>query len=149
VGRIDRLKGKGYNLNSLESTFGFLMHAAWRETLKIFNDYFDGTDITPQAYSILLLVEGNPGCTPGDLSEIMGITSNNMTRLLDDLVARGLMSRCIDGKDRRARLLRLTEEGMSVLRDLASRHAAYEAHFHDRLGKERIVQLCDILARFD
>lgn len=149
MGRIDRLKGKGYNLNSLESTFGFLMHAAWRETLKMFNDYFEGTDITPQAYSVLLLIEGNPGCTPGDLSEIMGITSNNMTRLLDDLVARGLISRRIDGKDRRARLLRLTEEGMASLRDLASRHAAYEAHFHDRLGKERIVQLCDILARFD
>lgn len=149
MARVDRLTDKGYRLGELDRTFGFLLHAAWRDAQKTFQEYFAGLDMTPSGYSVLLLIENNPGCAPGDLSEIMGITSNNMTRLIDDLVAKGMVERKVDQQDRRARLLYMTAEGQSFLHLLSDRHAAFEAHFNERIGASEIQGLCDILRRFD
>jgi Transcriptional regulators len=148
VERVEQLKEKGFDLAGLEHTFGFLLHAAWRDALKAFNAFFAGTDMTPSAYAVLMLIQSNPGCAPGDLSEIMGITSNNMTRTLDDLVARKLAVRRVSDADRRVRLLYLTDAGVAFLKELRRRHAAYEAHFDEQIGAERIAALCDILRRF-
>jgi DNA-binding MarR family transcriptional regulator len=149
VSRIDRLTEKGYRLSTLDGAFGFLLQAAWRDAQKTFNDFFAGLDITPSAYAVLLLIEGNPGCTPGDLSEIMAITPNNMSRLLDDLVRRDLIARGVAQADRRVRCLQITHSGERLLRDLVDRHEAFEAHFSERIGVEQIDALRQILRRFD
>ncbi|MCW2367298.1 DNA-binding MarR family transcriptional regulator [Sphingobium sp. B7D2B] len=148
VERTEQLKERGFQLAGLEHTFGFLLHAAWRDASTTFNRFFAGTDMTPSAYSVLLLIHSNPGCAPGDLSEIMGITSNNMTRLLDDLVKRGFVAREVCEADRRVRLLRMTAAGTDFLAELRRCHDAYEAHFDARIGQERIAQLCELLRRF-
>lgn len=149
MARIDRLQAAGLDLGGLETTFGFLLHAAWRDALRTFGDHFAGTGMTPLTYSLLLLLERNPGCAPGDLSEIMGVTSNNMTRLLDELIARDLVERTVDVTDRRARRLRLTPDGAAMIGELRERHERYEAEFNARVGADRIEQLCAILRQFD
>jgi DNA-binding MarR family transcriptional regulator len=149
LGRTDRLKTAGLDLGGLDTTFGFLLHAAWRDALRTFGDHFADTGITPLTYSILLLLDRNPGCAPGDLSEVMGVTSNNMTRLLDELIARKLVERSVRATDRRARTLRLTAEGETMIAELRARHARYEAAFNARIGAERIERLCEILRHFD
>lgn len=149
MARVNRLTGKGYRLGKLDRTFGFLLHAAWRDAQKTFQEFFAGLDMTPSGYAVLLLIESNPGCAPGDLSEIMGITSNNMTRLLHELVTRDLVERKVDQKDRRVRTLHITPEGQRFLGTLSERHAAFEGHFNERIGVSEIQGLCDILRRFD
>jgi DNA-binding MarR family transcriptional regulator len=149
LGRIDRLTSAGLDLGGLDTTFGFLLHAAWRDALRTFGDHFAETGITPLTYSILLLLHRNPGCAPGDLSEVMGVTSNNMTRLLDELIARKLVERSVRATDRRARTLRLTAEGETMIAELRARHRRYEAAVNDRIGAERIERLCEILRHFD
>jgi DNA-binding MarR family transcriptional regulator len=149
LGRTEDLKAKGLDLGGLDGTFGFLLHAAWRDAARTFAEYFGETGITPLGYSILLLIARNPGCAPGDLCEIMGVTSNNMTRLIDDLSRRSLIERTVHAADRRARRLQLTAQGAATLEGLRARHAAYEADFNDRIGAERIDRLCEILRHFD
>lgn len=149
MGRIDRLVAAGFDLGGLDKAFGFMLLGAWRDASRTFGDYFVGTGVTPQGFSILLLLESNPGCAPGALSEIMGITPNNMARLIEELVVGGAVGRKVSDKDRRIRVLYLTEQGTALLNDLKVRHRAYEAHFNKRIGQAKLEKLCRILREFD
>jgi len=149
LGRIDRLVAEGFDLGGLEKTFGFLLLGAWRDASRVFTEHFTGSGMTPLGFSILLLIDRNPGCAPGGLSEIMGITPNNMARLIEDMVKRGAVDRKVSEKDRRIRVLFLTAQGQTLLDDLKARHRAYEDHFNAKIGQVQLDELCRILRNFD
>lgn len=55
------------------------------------------------------------GVRQKDLAASVGIEGPSLVRLLDTLVAKGLIERSEDGSDRRAKLLSLTPEGRGVV----------------------------------
>lgn len=59
----------------------------------------------------------------GTLLEMMMITSGSMTNRIDRLEARGLIRREADSSDRRVVLVRLTDEGMSLVDAALPDHA--------------------------
>lgn len=55
------------------------------------------------------------GCRQKELAASVGIEGPSLVRILDTLIAKGLIQRTEDGTDRRAKLLCLTSEGKDVV----------------------------------
>lgn len=133
----------------LEQTLGFLLRAAWKEVSAEFNAFFRDADFTPALYTIMVLVDLNPGCNPGDLAKPMGISQNNLVTHIDELVERGFLTRGVHPRDRRVKVLNLTSTGQERLADLRRAHKRYERSITDRVGKEDMGQLLRILRKFN
>jgi DNA-binding MarR family transcriptional regulator len=71
-------------------------------------------------YNVLRILRGaEPGGLPcGQIAERMLTRDPDMTRLLDRLEGRGLVSRCREKGDRRVVLTRITKPGLEVLAEL-------------------------------
>jgi len=77
-------------------------------------------DLTRVSFSTLTAMYGPAGLrvNPSILCEVTAETRTNMTRILDDLVARGLVSRTPNPEDRRRVDLSLTARGEALVEDL-------------------------------
>src|SRR3954451_14988368 len=71
-------------------------------------------DLSSSQYNVLRILRGSPeGLTCGDIGERMITRDPDITRLLDRMEKRQLISRCRDQKDRRVVLTRITPEGLA------------------------------------
>src|SRR5215510_5946528 len=67
-------------------------------------------------FALLVFVDDVPGISQQTLSEALGIDRNNVSLIVDRLVARGLLKRSVNGADRRARELTITPQGKKLWR---------------------------------
>lgn len=101
------------------------------ETLKQF-------ELTPTQYNVLRILRGagEAGASCSEISERLVTKDSDITRLLDRLDARGLISRGRETKDRRVMIARITKEGSRVLADLdkpiAECHSRQLGHLKDK-----------------
>jgi DNA-binding MarR family transcriptional regulator len=84
-----------------------------------------------------------------DLGEKVLLTQPSISRLVDRLVARGLIAKSDDPSDGRGTLVGLTEEGVRVYRQAAVVHAqSITAHMSGHLSPDELAELarlCDKL----
>jgi MarR family transcriptional regulator for hemolysin len=57
---------------------------------------------------------GDGGVRPGILAETLSLEASSLVRVVDHLIGSGLVERHEDPQDRRARILRLTDEGLKT-----------------------------------
>jgi DNA-binding MarR family transcriptional regulator len=103
-------------------------------------------DVSATQYNVLRILRGAPEGIPcGEIASRMITRDPDITRLLDRLEKRGLISRCRASKDRRMVLTRITAKGLAVLERLDE--PVHEAHRRQlgHLGRERLRALCDLL----
>jgi DNA-binding MarR family transcriptional regulator len=110
------------------------------ETLKV-------ADLTPAQYNVLRILRGAApeGVTCGQISERMVTKDSDVTRLLERLDARGLITRERDGQDRRFITVRITPEGLSLLASLDGPIARCHKRQIGHMGKERLTALGELL----
>jgi MarR family transcriptional regulator for hemolysin len=72
-------------------------------------------DLSVPQFRTLLFVNRNAGTSLSGVAEHLGLTLPSTSKLVDKLVARGLVAREDATDDRRRIALRLTEDGRSVL----------------------------------
>ncbi len=97
-------------------------------------------------YNVLRILRGAPGgLTCGEIASRMITRDPDVTRLLDRLEKRGLVSRCRESKDRRMVLTRITPEGLKLLAGLDG--PVEQAHRKQlgHLGRERLRALGELL----
>ena len=76
-------------------------------------------EISPTQYNVLRILRGAPeGLTCSEVGGRMISRDPDITRLMDRLEKRGLVSRYRDSKDRRMVLTRITQAGLSLLAQL-------------------------------
>ncbi len=102
--------------------------------------------LSPNQYNVLRILRGAPeGLACGDIAYRMLTRDPDITRLLDRLERRGLISRHREGKDRRMVLTRITAEGLKLLarldRPMQEVHHAQLGH----MGRERLRMLTELL----
>ncbi|WP_300268935.1 MarR family transcriptional regulator [Microbacterium sp.] len=85
---------------------------------------FEDTPITQAEYDVLLTVTRAPEMTARlrDVTGNMLISQPSVSRLVDRMVARGLLAKCPDPEDGRGALLRATEAGARGFREVATVH---------------------------
>jgi DNA-binding MarR family transcriptional regulator len=110
---------------------------------------FSGTDVTQAEYDVLLTVTRAPEMVARlrDVTANMLISQPSVSRLVDRMVSRGLLSKCADPDDGRGSLVRATEEGAAAFRRVASVHAASIADHMSRLTDGELAQLRDLTAK--
>lgn len=82
---------------------------------------FEDAEVTYPQWTILMLLYSDFARTAADLSRQMCHDAGAMTRLLDQLEKRGLLTRLRDRNDRRVVNLALTPHGRSLADDLKRR----------------------------
>ena len=104
-------------------------------------------DLSPTQYNVLRILRGTPEGLPcGEIAARMITRDPDVTRLLDRLEKRSLISRCRETEDRRMVMARITPDGLKVLARLDE--PVVEAHRRQmgHLGKDRLQALCELLS---
>jgi DNA-binding MarR family transcriptional regulator len=105
-----------------------------------------GEELSPTQYNVLRILRGAlEGLPCGEIAHRMITRDPDVTRLLDRLERRGLISRCRETKDRRTVMARITPEGLKVVGRLDEPVLAAHRRQLGHLGRERLAALTELL----
>ena len=135
-------------LGELSELLGYSLK---RAQLRVFEDFLGcvaSLQLTPAQFSVLLLIERNPGRNQTEIANTLGILRPNFVSMLDGLQSRGLCERMRSTSDRRSHILLLTDKGRTVLarakKLVANKH---EARLNELLGPANRAALLSMLAK--
>ena len=124
----------------------------FRAQHEVFNEIscdFDETGLSQGEYDVLLTVTRGTDQTARlrDVTANMLISQPSVSRLVDRMVSRGLISKCPDPDDGRGSLVRATEKGAAEFRRIATTHGASIAARMATLTDAELSQLRDLTAK--
>src|SRR5215208_4454329 len=135
-------------LGELSELLGYSLK---RAQLKVFEDFLRCVaplQLTPAQFSVLLLLDRNPGRNQTEIATTLGSLRPNFVSMLDALESRDLCARMRSTNDRRSHILVLTDKGRAVLarakKLVASKH---EARLNELLGPANRVALLEMLSK--
>jgi DNA-binding MarR family transcriptional regulator len=135
-------------LGELSELLGYSLK---RAQLKIFEDFLRCVaplQLTPAQFSVLLLLDKNPGRNQTEIASTLGILRPNFVAMLDNLESRDLCARIRSTNDRRSHILVLTDKGKAVLarakKLVATKH---EARLNQLLGAANREALITMLSK--
>jgi DNA-binding MarR family transcriptional regulator len=116
----------------LQRTASLLLQSLGRE--------LKGHDLTPAQYNTLRILRGAEpdALTCGEIGERLVSPGPDVTRLLDRLEQRGLITRLRDAEDRRVVRARITEQGLDLLASLDEPVGRMLGRLLGNLGQERL-----------
>jgi MarR family transcriptional regulator, organic hydroperoxide resistance regulator len=106
-----------------------------------------GSGLTATQYNVLRILRGvgAAGLSCGDVASRMITRDPDLTRLLDRLEARALVTRARDGEDRRVVVTRITREGLALLTELDEPVQAQNRKAVGHLGEQKLRTLAQLL----
>lgn len=122
---------------------------AQHEVFEDLRNDFEGTELSQAEYDVLLTVTRRRGMTARlrDVTANMLISQPSVSRLVERMVARGLLTKCADPEDGRGSLVTATEAGAAAFRQLAAAHATSIAERMARLDDDELTQLHALTAK--
>ncbi|MFE1644011.1 MarR family winged helix-turn-helix transcriptional regulator [Microbacterium sp. P01] len=124
----------------------------FRAQHEVFNEIssdFDGTELSQAEYDVLLTVTRGPDMTARlrDVTANMLISQPSVSRLVDRMVSRGLISKCADPDDGRGSIVRATDVGATAFRRIATAHGKAIAERMSQLSDDELEHLRDLTAK--
>jgi DNA-binding MarR family transcriptional regulator len=147
----DRRQPFPLDLGYLGRDFPFMVRSLRGYIRAATRESFAGLDVEPGEIAILNLVGINPGVSQNDLAAVLVIKKSAVTKAIQHLEERGLLTRRKERRDRRFNALSLTPLGeakVARMRErMAEQHALLFADFSD--GEQMLLfeQLERLLAR--
>src|SRR6201989_1894746 len=136
------------DLGDLSEMLGYPLK---RAQLRIFEDFLRcmaPLQLTPAQFSVLMLLERNPGRNQTEIASTLGILRPNFVAMLDGLESRELCARVRSVNDRRSHHLVLTDKGRAVLARAKKLVAAkHEARLNEVLGPANHTALLEMLSK--
>lgn len=105
------------------------------------------TDITPGLLGMLQVIAANPGLAQSRLAEAMEVDRSTIVKVVDQLQARGLITREPSPSDKRSYGLRLTAHGAAELPRIQRLMLAHEDEFAQPLSASERRLLIELLTR--
>jgi MarR family transcriptional regulator, organic hydroperoxide resistance regulator len=107
---------------------------------------FRPTGLSPSHAFVLMLAAEEPGIGPGALAEHLALAPSTVTRFVDQLVAKGLLTRTADG---RAAHLAATPAGLALLKGVEQAWKRLHNAYLTVLGPEadRLTEAIDAACR--
>lgn len=130
--------------------------AAWESLFRaqheVFADIsqdFATAEVEQDEYDVLLTVVRSAGMTARlrDVTASMLISQPSVSRLVDRMVARGLVTKCADPADGRGALVTATDAGARAYRAFAARHARSIAERMRALDDDELRTLIALTAK--
>ena len=124
---------------NLARTHEFLQHRI--------SEFFKQFQLTATQYNILRILRGagDDGISCSQAAERMVTADPDITRLLDRLETRGLISRERSRDDRRVVMSRITPQGLDLLKTIDKPLTGFNKQSLGHLGHERLTQLIESL----
>ena len=132
-------------IGALGDSIGYALRRAQLASTAEFLEAMKEVDLRPTQFSVLILINENPGVRQTEVCAALGLQKANFVPLLYELERRGLAERRPGIPDRRASALHLTEHGSAVLRRALQLHSEWEARVAARLGPKGREQLLALL----
>jgi DNA-binding MarR family transcriptional regulator len=102
----------------------------------------------PRFDVLAALYRAPDGMLMSDLSRFLLVSNGNVTGIVDRLVADGLVVRAKREGDRRASIVRLTEQGIAAFERMARAHEGWIAELLGSVGEEEARRLSGMLRAF-
>jgi len=138
-------KSADVDLGALPDLIGYVLRRAQLEVFQDFFSAFAPFDIRPAQYSVLTVIERNPGLTQSQVAEALGIKRTNFVGMLDALEARKLAERRQTAGDKRSYALYLTADGTALMRKLKPVLKTHETRMIAKIGEDGRDQLIALL----
>lgn len=101
--------------------------------------------VTEQQWRVLRVLDGSGPIDPTTLAESALLYQPTVTRILKDLVERGLIVRETDSQDGRRSILTLTPQGKALIRETATHTLQQLNIYAEKFGEARLHHLIDEL----
>jgi DNA-binding MarR family transcriptional regulator len=133
------------DLGSLPNQLGYVLRRAQATVIQTYAAPFAEAGLRPAQYSVLTILDRNPGLSPSHVADALAINRTNFVPLFDSLVRRGFAERRPVATSRRTHALYLTTAGKAQL-DKASRLLIqHEQLFASKLGSGNLDCLVGLL----
>lgn len=127
--------------------------AVFRAQVSVLRDIsvgFPTQELTLVEYDVLFNLSKLPerSARPRDLAPLLLVSQPSVSRMIDRLVERGLVTKSPEPTDGRGTLVTLTPAGHELFRRVAIEHsAAIAKRFGDRLNDSELAQLTELCNR--
>ena len=129
----------------------------WRAMMRIVkvlprcldSDLIHGVGVSASEYTAMMHLSEAPNreLRMSDLASATGLSASRMTRLVDDLQSRSLVTKVASASDARGNVARLTSRGMSKLRGAWPVHlASVRTRFFDHMDTSEIKPVAAALS---
>ena len=135
-------------LGGLNRHLGYFIRRVQVWAFQDFIRALNGLKISPAQYSVLLIIDANPGLSQADLSRTLNIERARLVRVLNRLDKRGLTRRLRSSADGRTHALQLTPKGRDTMRRAMELAQQHEARLIDKFGAEQYRMVKNILRDF-
>ena len=135
------------NLGPLPGFVGYMLR---RAQLLVFDDFIrtmSSIGLRPASFSVLAVIDANPGSTQSAVSEALGLQRTNLVAIIDSLEKGGFARRAPARTDRRSHALHLTPDGKRLLARALKLQAEHEQRLLRKLGLEDSQALLRLLTR--
>ena len=133
------------DLSIVSDTAAFLIRACQIQMFRGFYDEFADEGLTPGSYAALAIIDSNPGVRQGFVAGLLAFREPNMTKLVREFSAAGLVKRTRLAHDARATGLQLTPKGKRFVTAANERAIRLDHRFTDMLSAEQRTMLIDLL----
>jgi DNA-binding MarR family transcriptional regulator len=131
--------------------------ALWRAVMRMVkviprhldSDLVRGAGLTASEYTTIMHLSEAPNreLRMADLANATDLSASRMTRLVDDLQARGLITKTASSSDARGNVARLTPRGMNKLKSAWPVHlASVRSRFLDHIDAKSVAGVAKALA---
>jgi DNA-binding MarR family transcriptional regulator len=121
---------------TIARSIGLFRRAIMREFIFNILHTFGNFDFSLPQLGTLLLLDREGELTIKQMSEIVGRSTSATSRLLDQLVERGLISRHEDEHDRRVKRVAITDSGRALIATLERQRADAQLNVMEHLSAE-------------
>lgn len=122
-----------------------LLYFAYRDFISWPDDVLHTYGFGRAHHRILHFVNRNPGLSVADLLKLLNITKQSLSRVLSRLVDKAYISQKIGKKDRRQRLLFLTDKGEALLYEIAEHQKAHMLQACKKAGENSVEGFWNVL----
>jgi DNA-binding MarR family transcriptional regulator len=135
-------------LGDLAQLLGYRIRRAQLWVFKEFSKQLAAFDISPAQFSVLCVIDANPGVNQLAVAQLLSIERAGLGRLVDHLENRRLVRRTASAVNRRYYVLYLTEAGTALLGRMRPAVAASDKALAARIGPRAYKELQRALSIF-
>ena len=122
-----------------------LLDQAQRRVSRALDRALGEVGASAEQWRVLDRLSDESGRPIGELAQHLDMNPPTMTKLIDRMVAAGLVQRIVDAQDNRRVLVFITDVGLELFHKLAARAAAFHADLSDTLNAREAAQLSKLL----
>lgn len=111
-------KSEPITMDAVYAAPGYLFRRMQQIAVSIFVEECRAFDLTPVQYAALVAIHTHPGIDATRLSAVIAFDRSTLGSVIERLESKALVERKSSREDKRVKLLYLTRDGVSTLRDI-------------------------------